>query len=103
MADTTFWPRHPLAGKTVKLKDGIPPFINGEAAGAKFTVEDWAVNVLGQSVWSANGNPAAMEYAIRSVTLPIDNDVIYGKVGGFGHFVHDSEIVRESPDLEQTT
>ena len=27
--------------------------------------------------------------------VPIDDNAVYGKVGIFGHIVHDSEIVRE--------
>lgn len=40
------------------------------------------------------GNPACMKYAMRSAFsgLPTDNNVIYGKVGPFGHLVHESEI-----------
>ena len=47
--------KHPLAGKVVKLKNG-----------QLYAVEDWADRVLGRSVWSADGNPAALKYAIRS-------------------------------------
>lgn len=88
--------RHPLAGQTVRLKEGIMPFMVGDAAGAEFVVEDWACNVFGCSVWDMNGNPAALEYAIRiSSTHPIDDNAVYGKVGIFAHIVHDTEIVRE--------
>ena len=91
--------RHPLAGRTVRLKDGIGIFMQGDAGGAEFVVEDWADNVMGCSVWALNGNPAALEYALRTATngngVPIDDNTVYGKVGGFGHIVHDSEIVRE--------
>ena len=59
---------HPLAGKTVKLADHAGPcFMGDRLDGAEFTVEDWAENVLGCSVWAAYGNPAALEYAIRIV------------------------------------
>lgn len=90
---------HPLAGKTVKLSDGLGPcFAGGDISGAEFIVEDWAENVLGCSVWAADRNPAALEYAIRMFSngkmVPIDNNAVYGKVGIFGHIVHDSEIIR---------
>lgn len=89
---------HPLAGQTVRLKEGIGKFLQGEAGGAEFVVEDWADNVLGRSVWAADGNPAALEYALRTGTngnnVPIDDNAVYGKVGFFGHIVHDSEIIR---------
>lgn len=43
---------------------------------------------------SADGNPACMNYAIRAgfSDLPTDDEVLYGKIGGFGHLVHISEI-----------
>lgn len=91
--------RHPLAGQTVRLKDSIGRFMTGEADGAEFVVEDWADSVMGCSIWALNGNPAALEYAVRiganGNNVPIDNNSVYGKVGGFGHIVHDSEIIRE--------
>ena len=91
--------RHPLAGQTVRLKDGIGKFMQGDASGAEFVVEDWADNVMGRSIWSVYGNPAILEYALRIGTagsdVPIDDNAVYGKVGMFGHIVHDSEIIRE--------
>ena len=41
-----------------------------------------------------SGNIPCMIYAIRSAKcrLPIDNEVLYGKVGHFGHLIHVSEI-----------
>lgn len=90
--------KHPLAGQVVRLKENIGIFFGGaQAGGAEFVVEDWADHVLGRSVWHANGNPAALEYAMRTAFrggIPIDNRAVYGHVGGFGHIVHDSEIER---------
>jgi len=42
----------------------------------------------------ANGNPAALIYAIRSGFdgLPTDDEVVYGKIGSFGHLIHESEL-----------
>lgn len=72
--------QHPLAGKTVRLKQGIQPFVFAEAAGAAFRVEDWACNVFGRSVWAMDGNPVALEYAVRTATTcTIDEDGVYGK------------------------
>lgn len=82
---------HPLAGKTVILKcKPDPDNLNGQ----KFVVEDWQINVLGKSWMICNGNPAALKYAMRSAfaKLPIDDEVVYGKVGAFGHIVHVSEL-----------
>ena len=80
---------HRMAGKTVKL-----------SSGEKYVIEDWADRVLGQSVWAADGNPAAIEYAVHRYIdgLPIDDNVLYGKIGWLGHIRHVSEIV--DPGLE---
>jgi hypothetical protein len=44
----------------------------------------------------SDGNWAAMHYALRSALvepmLPIDDEVVYGKIGAFGHIVHVSEL-----------
>lgn len=98
MRETPMRETHPLAGKTVRLKENIGRFLQGnKAGGAEFVVEDWADNVLGQSVWTAQGNIAAIEYSLRTAcngnNIPMDNKGIYGKVGGFGHIVHESEII----------
>lgn len=75
---------HPLAGTTVKVKD----------SGEEFRIEDWADRVYGGSIWKENGNPAAMAYAINAAmkNLPIDNEILYGKVNGLGALLHVSEI-----------
>ena len=48
---------------------------------------------------NANGNPAALEYAIRHTKygdnnhVPLlGNDVVYGKIGAFGHIFHVNEL-----------
>lgn len=82
---------HPLAGKKVKLKvNDNPDFQTGDV----FSVEDYWENVSGDSWMNATGNPAALKYAMRSAMcgLPIDNEVVYGKVGAYGHLVHVSEL-----------
>lgn len=83
--------KHRYAGKKVRLncqKD--PDGLNG----AVMVVEDWWENVSGTSWMFCNGNPACLKYAMRSAFsgLPTDNEVVYGKVNGFGHLVHDSEL-----------
>lgn len=86
-------PKHPLAGKTVTLEiAGVDP---DQIHGQQYTIEDWVQNVTGQSWMVMQSNPAALKYAIRSGfsgLLPTDNEVVYGKVGGFGHMIHDSEL-----------
>lgn len=84
---------HPLAGKKVKLqvKGGThPDFEDGSA----FRIEDWWQNVYGQSWMYAQSNPAALKYAVRSaiVGLPLDNEVVYGKVDHFGLLIHITEL-----------
>lgn len=86
--------KHELAGETVRLQlanaDNDPDEINGK----DFRVEDWWENVGGQSWMDCKGNPACLKYAMRSgfSDLPTDNEVVYGKVGSFGHLVHVSEL-----------
>lgn len=85
-----------LAGKTVKLK--INQEHDNVKTGASYIVEDWWINVGGQS-WMGclNGNPACMIYGVRSgfAGLPIDDKVLYGKIAGAGYLIHESEIVVE--------
>jgi hypothetical protein len=87
---------HPLAGRTVILnstaQDGIQKQV---LPGAEFVIEDWWDHLTGKSWMVSEGNPAAMHYGIRTGTamhVPIDNEVVYGKIGAFGHLVHVSEL-----------
>jgi hypothetical protein len=96
---------HPLAGKTVKLYVATPTAGGRVPAAAplfqevqhrEFVVEDWQDRVFGKS-WQhvgLNANPAVIDYAMRVglTDLPIDDDVLYGKVGNFWHLVHSSEL-----------
>lgn len=79
---------HPQAGKAVHVDlDG------GDLV--TFYVEDWWDRVAGGSWRTAEGYPAAIKYALRigrRVHLPFDDEVVYGKINGFGVLVHDSEI-----------
>lgn len=82
-----------LAGKTVKLKSTVkhPQF---ELGGQDFRVEDWHDRLMGKSWMDCEGNPACYIYGMRIAPnkLPMDNEVLYGKVGHFGHLIHISEI-----------
>lgn len=82
---------HPLAGKHVKIKNANDPNLDG----CEFYVEDWWVNVAGQSWKTCDGNPACMAYCGRVIRsgLPLNDEVVYGKIGSFGYLVHDSELV----------
>lgn len=91
---------HPLAGQTVQVKfagEGHPQIAGSADAAVSFVVEDWWDRLTGGSWMFADGNPAALVYAVRSgfSGLPTDDEVVYGKVGGFGHLVHVSELVAE--------
>lgn len=86
---------HPLAGKKVKIKDGVnDPAQKQVVGGAEYVIEDWWDRLTGGSWMFADGNPAALHYAMRSAfnQLPINDDVVYGKIGNLGHLVHVSEL-----------
>lgn len=82
---------HPLAGQTVSVQ------VTGQSGIQEFVIEDWWDHLTGSSWMNARGNFAAMNYAIRtglaSRKIPIDDEVVYGKIGAFGHLVHVSEII----------
>lgn len=83
---------HPLTGQAVTVDadlhaDGPGPH--------QVLVEDWWDRVFVRSWMVADGNPAALIYALRSsqAGLPTDNNVIYGKTpSGRGHLLHVSEL-----------
>ncbi len=86
----------PLADKTVKIKVGVEHPQVSDFAGSDFHVEDWWDRLTGRSWMNANGNPACLVYAMRtgfsSMNIPTDDEVLYGKIGPFGHLVHVLEI-----------
>lgn len=88
----------PYAGITVKVKDhvGADPMTGSSLAEQDFTIEDWWENVYGCSWMCSDGNPAALNYAFRvgvaAYRIPLDNDVLYGKIGSFGFLFHVSEL-----------
>lgn len=85
---------HPSAGETVTVEiKGHHQLPDGRH---EYRLEDWWDRITGGSWMTADGNPAAMIYGMRSglISLPIDDEVVYGKIGSLGHLVHVSEIVR---------
>ena len=85
----------PFAGQTVKIKEGIHHPQNPDFGGSEYRVEDWWDHLTGGSWMHAQGNPACLVYAMRTglaSDVPTDDEVLYGKVGAFGHLVHISEI-----------
>lgn len=92
---------HPLAGQTVPVRfagGGHPQIARSADGPVDFVVEDWWDRLTGGSWMPATGNPAAMVYGMRAgfAGLPPDDDVLYGKVGAFGHLVHVSELQVEA-------
>lgn len=87
---------HPQAGTTVVVQ--IKGHLQLDNGTHNFRLEDWWDRLTGGSWMTADGNPAAMMYAVRAGTtgLPIDDRVVYGKIGPFGHLIHVSEIVEEN-------
>lgn len=77
---------HPMARKVVHLKDGT-----------EYRLEDWW-DRLGEGSWMhCIENMACIQYAMRGLRcdLPVDDEVVYGKVGSFGYLIHVSEIDNE--------
>jgi hypothetical protein len=84
-----------MAGKTVLLNDTTQDRSRGMVvAGETFRVEDYWDRLTGGSWMFAEGNFASIQYALRSAQsgLPIDDEVVYGKIGALGHLVHVSEL-----------
>ncbi|WP_116102991.1 hypothetical protein [Rhodococcus qingshengii] len=86
-ASTIHPDRHPQAGTAVTID--VPGIGAGE-----YWIEDWWDRAAGMSWMVADGNPAALKYAIRVgfSNLPVDNEVVYGHLGSFGHLIHTSEL-----------
>lgn len=87
---------HKWAGKTVRCTTKAPLRVGDEliqiGTVVNFDLEDWQDRVYnGQSWMNADGNPAALLYAMRAA-LPLDNDVVYGKINGLGAMMHSSEL-----------
>lgn len=82
---------HPCAGVKVKVQ------IEGKLH--EYRLEDWWDRVTGESWMESKDNPIAIQYAIRSsfCGLPLDNEVVYGKIGLFGHLIHVNELALPSP------
>lgn len=88
--------KSPLAGKTVRIKAHVTHAQVTDFGGSAYRVEDWQDRVMGKSWMFCDGNPACLVYAMRTGMskhrVPTDDEVLYGKVGSFGHLLHISEI-----------
>ena len=92
--------KHPLAGKKVRLKIQDP--IHSDLSHApgyeelydeEYRVEDWWDRL--STPWrDMTGNPAVIKYAFHAAIcrLPLDDEVVYGKIGAYGHLIHESEL-----------
>ena len=83
---------YPMARQVVIIQSGF-------LTGSEYIVEDWWDRVSGES-WSvsaAKGNAGCLDYLIHSVqnSLPNDDEVVYGKVSGYGRLIHVSELEAE--------
>jgi hypothetical protein len=89
---------HALAGKTVKLNSTAKDPLRGVLLpDVEFDVEDWYDYQFGRGgghSWTQDQTFTTMHYFDRAnaVGLPLDDEVIYGKVHGLGHIVHVSEL-----------
>ena len=72
---------HPMAGQRMLIA-------KGPNAGREFLIEDWWDRVAGKSWMHCDGNPACLAYAITLPVPPLDDEVVYGKIGMFGTLVH---------------
>ena len=93
-ADTIHADPSPLAGQTVRIREGVTDPTQGLVVGG-------AEYRLGVGSWmTAQGNPAALHYALRTglngSDVPTDDEVLYGKIGTLGHLVHVSEVDAKS-------
>lgn len=83
--------KSPLAGQKIKIKSET-----NELANLEILVEDWWDRVAGKSWMVCSGNPACLNYAMRTgmsnMNIPNDNEVVYGKINGLGYLVHTSEL-----------
>lgn len=88
---------HPFARKMVRIKSGA-------LAGNDFYLEDWWDRLMaeehrgegaGEPVsWQHDSRIACTQYARRVIAenLPMDEEVVYGKIGALGYLIHVSQL-----------
>ena len=82
-----------FAGQILKIKETA-----NEIGGNEFIAEDYWINIYPYKSWMvSDGNPACLIYAMRTGTakdyrIPFDDKAVYGKIGGMGYLVHESEL-----------
>lgn len=89
---------HPRAGQTVRVKLAAPLLADDTTTIGfiQFKIEDWWDRISGRPWYHCIDNPACVAYGARHgrarPPLPQDSEVLYGKVDGLGHLIHQSEI-----------
>lgn len=83
---------HPQAGKEVIVYPKHE--IQGLVKGAIYELEDWWENISEEGWYKSAHNPACLQYAARSgmAGIPVDDEVVYGKIDQLGYLVHVSEL-----------
>ena len=84
--------KSPLANQKLKIKTQA-----NEIGGKEILVEDWWDRVAGKSWMNCDGNPVCLNYAMRTglsmdISVPTDNEVVYGKINGLGYLVNTVEL-----------
>ncbi len=86
---------HPFAGLTVSLTRGINDPNGSYPVGTEYHLEDYADRINGRPIdWQNPRTFAELNYIRRSALdkQPLDENVVYGKIGSLGYLVHESEI-----------
>lgn len=86
------------ADQKIKIKENIKHPQVPNFGGSEILIEDWWDRVAGDSWMFSKGNPACLIYALRTgfskMTIPTDDEVLYGKIGSIGHLVHINELTK---------
>ena len=81
-----------FADQTLKIKEDA-----NDIGGCEFIAEDYWINIDPCRSWMiSDGNPACLIYAMRiacgKIFIPLDDNVVYGKINGMGYLVHVNEL-----------
>ena len=84
-------------------KNKVYRIIAGKYKNEEYVLEGLWIELTGKSWMFSEGNPACIEYAIRSGAegdSRFDDDVYYGHIGNFGKLIHKDQIGPEIPKEE---
>jgi hypothetical protein len=87
--------RKDYSGQTVTVQPVVPLYGYDNTDPVEYRVEGYWDEITGRSWMFAGSNVGAIGYAVRVGVggLPIDDNVLYGKVGSLGYLVHVSEVI----------